>query len=110
MIDRAIGIVDVEVDCESTGVDLLHDLLDIAGEGCGQAVPASNRSARMSGETPRVEPRGQQLLRVRLEQLRDSDLGVEHATEPLSCSMTRTAVTSRPATRGRCRAAAPCPC
>jgi hypothetical protein len=27
-------------------------------------VPASNRSARMAGETPRVEPLGQQLLQV----------------------------------------------
>ena len=43
MIDRAVGIVDSEIDGESTGADLLHDLLDVAGQGCRQVVPASNR-------------------------------------------------------------------
>ena len=40
MIHGAVGIVDSEVDAELAGTDLLDDLLDVAGQGCGQMVPA----------------------------------------------------------------------
>src|SRR5215203_2057457 len=64
MVDRAVTVVDPEVDAEVAGPNLLQYVLNVPRQGRGETVPSSSRAGVLASDPPWVEALGHHRFHV----------------------------------------------